>query len=157
MLGARFLLSSLFLSLALSMPASACLQPPGGDALRHEALLWINQERGRVGLTAFRPSPVLDRAAQRHACDNAAHNRMSHTGSDGSWFGERIQRAGYSYRRATENVALGYRDARSVVAAWMRSPSHRQNVLDRGTHELGLGLARGRDGRLHWVMVSGRR
>jgi uncharacterized protein YkwD len=100
---------------------------------------------------------VLDRVAQHHACDNARHNRMSHTGSDGSQFGERIRRAGYSYRRANENVALGYNSPATVVAAWMRSPGHRQNVLDRGTQETGLGVAAGRDGRLHWVMVSGRR
>jgi uncharacterized protein YkwD len=150
--------AAFLMSMVLALPASAaCVAPPDGAALRHEALLRINQERGRAGLAALRPSPVLDQAAQRHACDNAAHNRMSHTGSDGSHFGQRILRAGYSYRRANENVALGYHYAASVVAAWMRSPGHRQNVLDRGTHELGLGLARGSDGRLHWVMVSGRR
>jgi len=140
----------------LAAPSAACILPQGGEALQREALLWINQERGRAGLPGLRPAQILDRVAQRHACDNAAHNRMSHTGSDGSFFGERIRRAGYSYRRANENVALGYRDARSVVTAWMRSPGHRQNVLDRGTQELGLGVAKGRDGRLHWVMVSGR-
>ena len=144
-------------TLCLSLPAAACSTPAGADLLRHETLLRINQERGRAGLTALRPSPLLDRVAQRHACDNAYHNRLSHTGSDGSHFGERIMRAGYSYRRANENVAIGYHDAASVVAAWMHSSGHRQNVLDRGTHEVGLGLARGRDGRFHWVMVSGRR
>ena len=149
--------AAFLLALTLALPAAACVVPPGGDAMRQDALLRINQERSRAGLTALRPSPMLDQAAQRHACDNAAHNRMGHTGSDGSHFGERIRRAGYSYRRANENVAMGFNDAPSVVAAWMRSPGHRQNVLDRGTHEMGLGLARGRDGRLHWVMVSGRR
>ncbi len=149
--------TAFLIAATLALPAVACVVPLGGDMLRSEALMLINQERSRAGLAALRPSPVLDRAAQRHACDNAAHNRMSHTGSDGSHFGERIRQAGYSYRRATENVALGYNDGASVVAAWMRSPGHRQNVLDRGTQETGLGLARGRDGRLHWVMVSGRR
>jgi uncharacterized protein YkwD len=152
-----YLALTVLLGLAITAPAAACIAPPGGESLRHEALLWINQERGRAGLVALSPSPVLNQIAQRHACDNAAHNRMSHTGSDGSQFGERILRAGYSYRRANENVALGYSNAAEVVAAWMRSPGHRQNVLDRGTLEMGLGLAQGRDGRLHWVMVSGRR
>lgn len=150
-------LPALIVAAALALPAAACVVPPGGDALRHEALVRINHERARAGLMALAPSPVLDGAAQRHACDNAAHNRMSHTGSDGSQFGERIRRAGYSYRRANENVALGFSDAAAVVSAWMRSPGHRQNVLDRGTQEIGLAVARGRDGRLHWVMVSGRR
>jgi uncharacterized protein YkwD len=149
--------AALLLAATLALPAAACIVPQGSEAMRQEALHRINQERGRAGLTALRPSPALDQAAQRHACDNAAHNRMSHTGSDGSRLRDRIRRVGYSFRRANENVALGFNDAASVVAAWMHSPGHRQNVLDRGTQETGLGLARGNDGRLHWVMVSGRR
>ena len=149
--------ASLALCLALAVPATACTVPQDAEALRQETLLRINQERGRAGLVPLRPSLVLNRVAQEHACDNARHNRMSHTGSDGSLFGERIRRAGYSYRRANENVALGFRDTASVVTSWMRSRGHRQNVLDRGTEDLGLGIAQGADGRLHWVMVSGRR
>ncbi len=151
------LAASLLLFMLPALSAAACTPPPGGDALRHEVAARINHERARAGLATLRPSPLLDGVAQRHACDNAAHNRMSHTGSDGSQVGERFRRAGYSFRRANENVALGQRDAATVVGAWMRSPGHRHNMLDRGTQELGLGLARGADGRLHWVMVSGRR
>jgi uncharacterized protein YkwD len=141
----------------LALPAVACAVPPGGEALRIEALARINAERGRAGVQALSPSPALERAAQLHACDSAAHGRMSHTGSDGSRFGDRIRRAGYSYRRASENVALGHADAASLVAGWMGSRGHRRNLLDRGVQEIGLGLARGRNGHLYWVMVAAAR
>lgn len=146
--------AALLLALTLALPAAACLVPPGADAARSEALLRINQERGRAGLAALQSSPVLDRVAQDHACDNATRGRISHTGSDGSQLGQRLRRVGYAFRRANENVAFGHSTASAVIAGWMHSPGHRQNILDRGTREFGLGLARAGDGRLHWVMVS---
>jgi len=153
---AAFLLAALLAAL-LAVPAAACRLPADAEALRHETLQRINHERSRAGLNALYPSPALNQAAQRHACDNAARNQMSHTGSDGSRLRDRIRRVGYSFRRANENVAMGFNQPETVVSAWMHSPGHRQNILDRGTVETGLGLARAGDGSMHWVMVSGRR
>ena len=150
----RFALSAL-ISLSAALPAAACDAPANAAQLAHVLMLEINQERGRAGLPALRMSPQLTQAAQAHACDSARHNRMSHTGTDGSNFGQRIIRAGYNYRSATENVALGFPEPGQVLRAWMRSPGHRQNILARRPNELGLGVARGRDGRTHWVMKSG--
>jgi uncharacterized protein YkwD len=39
----------------------------------------------------------------------------------------------------------------------LHSSSHRQNLLEAKTTELGVGVALGRDGRLHWVMNGGLR
>jgi uncharacterized protein YkwD len=71
----------------------------------------------------------------------AAHQNMSHTGSDGSSPGDRITAAGYSWSAYGENVAYGYGTPESVMAAWMASPGHRQNILDCGFKEIGVGLA----------------
>lgn len=151
----RHLALSAVLALAVAAPAMACQVPLNAGQLTHVLMLEINQERGRAGLPALRMSPQLSQAAQAHACDSAKANRMSHTGTDGSNFGQRIIRAGYNYRSATENVALGFPEPGQVVRAWMRSPGHRQNILARRPNELGLGVVRGRDGRTHWVMKSG--
>jgi len=45
-----------------------------------------------------------------------------------------------------ENIAWGTSDRTSpgkIVRAWMRSPGHRRNILDRRFDELGLGIALG--------------
>ena len=79
---------------------------------------------------------------------------MSHTGGDGSTLAVRIDRVGYSWSRIGENVAVGFPDAASVVAAWMASPGHRDNILSVNT-QFGLGLTLGVDGRPYWTQVFG--
>ena len=57
-------------------------------------------------------------------------NYWAHFAPDGStspW--DFIHQSGYNYIFAGENLAKGFTDANSVVAAWMNSPSHRENIL----------------------------
>ena len=153
----RFLWVLGLLALVSAAPAVACNIPANAANLAYRLMQEINAERARHGLNELGISRQLMQAAQHHACDGARNNRLSHFGTDGSSFGERIIRAGYHYRSATENVALGFPDPALVLQAWMRSPGHRKNILARGPDELGLGIAQGRDGRMHWVMKSGLR
>jgi uncharacterized protein YkwD len=49
-----------------------------------------------------------------------------------------------------ENLAWGTGDVASparIVDAWMHSPGHRRNILDRRFREIGIGLAPGAPGR----------
>ncbi|WP_030339785.1 CAP domain-containing protein [Streptomyces sp. NRRL S-1022] len=106
-----------------------------------EILRLVNAERGKAGCQALTLNPVLTKAAQAHSEDMAAHQNMSHTGSDGSAPGDRITRAGYAWSSYGENVAYGYGTAGQVMAAWMSSPGHRANILNCGFKEIGVGLA----------------
>lgn len=153
----RRLALPVFLVLLSAMPASACTVPSNATELAHQLLHQINHERERFRLPDLRMSPGLSRAARMHACDNANHNRLSHIGTDGSSVGTRVTRVGYDFRLLTENVALGHKSPEQVLKAWLESSSHRQNILEGRTNELGVGVAVGRDGRLHWVMNGGLR
>ncbi len=64
---------------------------------------------------------------------------MSHTGSNGSSFDERVRAAGYP-RPAAENVAFGQSSADIVVAAWMDSEGHRRNILNCEYTAIGVGF-----------------
>ena len=114
---------------------------------------YINAERRRYGLVALGLDSRLNAAAQNHANDMAARNRMTHTGSDGSNGGTRITRAGYRWSSWGENVAYGYTTARSVVSAWLQSPPHRANMLNGGFRHMGLGVARAANGTMYWCLV----
>jgi len=59
-----------------------------------------------------------------------------------------------NWRRVGENVGFGP-DVRTVQEAFMRSPGHRANLLDRDYTQIGVGVAR-RDGRV-WVVQVFRR
>ena len=141
-------------ALLAPLSAAACDVPGNLAAVRAELIRDINAQRAGNGMAALAPSPQLAEAAQKHACDNAGHNKMSHAGSDGSRFGARIRRAGYSYGKANESVGYGYRDPAAIVQGWMNSDGHRRNILASGTRDIGVGMAMGSDGTAYWVMVT---
>ncbi|MGW7817597.1 CAP domain-containing protein [Streptomyces puniciscabiei] len=101
----------------------------------------VNAERAKVGCHPLTVNPELTKAAQAHSADMAAHQNMSHTGSDGSSPGDRITRAGYSWSAYGENVAYGYATPEQVMNGWMNSPGHRANILNCSYKEIGVGLA----------------
>ncbi|MEU6383651.1 CAP domain-containing protein [Streptomyces bauhiniae] len=110
-----------------------------GDVARVVEL--VNAERAKVGCSPVKLNSTLTKAAQDHSADMAAHNTMSHTGSDGSDPGSRITAAGYRWSAYGENVAYGYATPEQVMAGWMDSPGHRENILNCSYQEIGVGLA----------------
>ncbi|WP_250402794.1 CAP domain-containing protein [Streptomyces cellostaticus] len=101
----------------------------------------VNAERGKAGCSPLTLNATLTKAAQEHSEDMAAHQNMSHTGSDGSSPGDRITAAGYTWSSYGENVAYGYATAEQVMDGWMSSPGHRANILNCSFKEIGVGLA----------------
>lgn len=148
------LLAALLLAPGLAL---ACTLPQGADVMRAEVVALTNQQRTAKGMPPLTEDPALTQAAQDHACDMAQSQRMSHSGSDGSTLPTRMNRAGYTFGEAAENVAAGYADAASVMAGWMNSHGHRRNILDRTLRDIGVGVARGSDGMLYWTMDLGTR
>ncbi len=60
---------------------------------------------------------------------------------------------GIKYTAAGENIAMGQRTASEVMNAWMNSPGHRNNILSPSFSEIGVGLAKGPNGRLYWTQM----
>lgn len=134
-------------------PASAKC-PASAEAAAYQAhiLSATNALRAQNGLPSLRASPSLARVAQAHACDNAAQQSYSHAGSDGSTLTDRLARGRYKLGRAAENTGLGFAgNPERMMSFWVNSPRHRDNLLDPGVTELGLGLADG--AKPAWVLV----
>lgn len=124
-------------------------------AIAQEILRLVNVERRRVNAPPLVLNDKLTAAAQRHAQDMATSRRMSHTGSDGSTMRSRIDATQYNWSTIGENVAMGQPTAAAVMAAWMNSPGHRQNILNPAFTELGVGYATGAN-RPYWAQVFAR-
>ncbi|MFV2100409.1 CAP domain-containing protein [Micromonospora sp. LOL_024] len=101
----------------------------------------VNAERAKAGCEAVSIDQKLTTAAQRHSQDQADHQNMSHTGSDGSEPRERIDRVGYVWRTFGENVAWNQQTPAAVMDAWMNSDGHRANILNCSFTEIGVGVA----------------
>jgi uncharacterized protein YkwD len=113
-----------------------------------------NVRRAKAGLPPLFPNALLDAAATGHARDMAERRKMSHRGGDGSSPFDRIDRQGYRYRAAGENVAYGFDDVESVMLGWMKSPGHRRNILGKYS-EIGVGRAIAKDGSAYWSVTFG--
>ena len=67
----------------------------------------LNAYRAENGLGPVKLNNKLSLASKVHAKDLAKAGIISHTGTDGSTHGDRVQRQGYYFSIAGENVATG--------------------------------------------------
>ena len=133
-------------------PAPAGSATPGSSSAAAQVVALTNAERAKAGLGALTVSGKLTAAAAAHSADQASHNTMTHTGSNGSSMSQRISATGFAWRALGENVAMGYANANSVMTGWMNSPGHRKNILTPGFTMIGVALAAAADGSLYWTM-----
>ncbi|WP_432904489.1 CAP domain-containing protein [Micromonospora matsumotoense] len=113
----------------------------GGGSQAQQVVDLVNAERAKAGCAAVTVDDKLTLAAQQHSQDQADHKSMTHTGSDGSNAGQRLDRAGYSWRTYGENVAWNQQTPAAVMNAWMNSSGHRANILNCAFTEIGVGVA----------------
>ncbi|NBV77397.1 CAP domain-containing protein [bacterium] len=102
-----------------------------------------NQDRAAQGVPGLRVSSVLQKAAQLKADDMVKRSYFAHTAPDGTepwhWF----DAVGYRYARAGENLAVFFSESEDVQKAWMNSPTHRANILNKDYDEVGIAVAYG--------------
>lgn len=81
----------------------------------------------------------------------ADHETMSHVGSDGSSFKDRIEREQYTWSAAGENIAAGYHTVSSVMNGWLASPGHCKNIMSPNFTEFGAA-----ESNYYWTQVFAR-
>lgn len=124
----------------------------------YEIFELINQERRRKGLSALYWDDDLARMARNYSRKMARENFFSHYDSDGDSVSERATRSRVTgWRKIGENLFYAQGMSNNfqslAVRGWMRSPSHRQNILDRAWTDSGIGIAKTRDGRIYVTQV----
>ncbi|WP_229399401.1 CAP domain-containing protein [Micromonospora okii] len=122
-------------------PTPKVVVAPGVSTQAAEVVNLVNAERAKAGCGALKINDKLMKAAQAHSQDQADNRKMSHTGSDGSDVGERLDRVGYAWRAYGENVAWNQQTPAAVMNAWMNSSGHRANILNCSFTQIGVGVA----------------
>lgn len=113
-------------------------------AIQSEALIDLaNQNRKNTKLSPLSANSRLAMAAQMKADDMAQKGYFSHTSPEGltPWFW--FEKTGYKFVYAGENLAINFHDTNDVNNAWMASPAHRSNILNRYFTEVGIGVSKG--------------
>lgn len=140
-----------------AMGCTAQGRAAGPKAYELSLLVQVNAQRANSGVPPLAWCAALGRSATAHSNDQAAHNTMSHVGSDGSDLGTRVLRAGYrGWTALGENIAAGYASESAVLYAWMNSPGHAANILSPNYTHMGSGIAASANGTRYWTQDFGR-
>ncbi len=122
-----------------------------------DVITWTNKNRAdNGGLEALTENAKLDESAQMKVDDMFKQQYFEHVSPDGVGVSDLGKKVDYEYIVIGENLALGnFKDAQSLLNAWMASPGHRANILNTKYTEIGVavghGMFRGQD---TWLAVQ---
>jgi len=142
-----------------ALDVGAAVAPgPLGTATATGLRLWTdcvsltNVARARAGVPPVTVDVRVANAATAQSNYQAAQQRMTHVGDGGTDAGSRLRAQAYVWSTWGENVAAGQGDCTSVMSAWMASPGHKANILNRLFVHIGIGNAVGANGVHYWTM-----
>lgn len=102
-----------------------------------------NEIRQEYGLATVTENTLLNQAAQYKAQDMLQNSYFSHYSPIGisPWYW--IEKSGYDYYYAGENLAMNFLDSEEVVRGWFNSPTHKDNLLNANYQEMGIAVISG--------------
>lgn len=133
-----------------SEPTPTPTSPPNSDIPDEEAAQRVaivtltNAFRARAELERLELNPHLSLSAQAYAERMAAENYFEHNSPGGDAPKDRCDEAGYTGSHLGENIARGYVTPHDTMVGWIKSPSHRRNLMLEGARDIGVGHAIGR-------------
>lgn len=114
----------------------------------------VNKERIFANLPPLKLNGKLNIAARNKALDMSNQHYFSHISPvNGKKWSDFIKESEYNYEEAGENLANGFENPTEMVAAWMKSPSHKENILNKDVDETGIGYAYGKLGGIPTIFV----
>jgi len=115
-----------------------------------------NKERIAGGLTPLTPNDKLAASAKLKVDDMIKLEYFEHNSPTGVTVSDLGNEVGYNYVIMGENLALGnFTGAADLVDAWMKSPGHRENIMNTSYMEIGIYAAQGEyQGRKVWFAVQ---
>jgi uncharacterized protein YkwD len=152
---------------------SACAEDPNLDALSATdfsvaAIDAVNKARAEDRVCGTTPhsaaGPVqwdgrLADAAMMQVDFLQEKDLFTHQGENGSRVGDRAMAAGYDWVAVGENLAAGHTSLDSVIADWIKSPSHCSTLMRATYVDAGFAFVPGANGnayRSYWALVLGR-
>ncbi len=115
-----------------------------------------NRERAKENLSQLKENTKLNLSAEKKVNDMFARQYFEHVSPSGVGVSDLGQAVGYEYIIIGENLALGnFKDDKAVIAAWMASPGHRANMMNKNYTEMGAYARKGTfEGKETWLAVQ---
>lgn len=112
--------------------------------IAEEMIQLTNQARKEDGEPLLKVSPVLSKAALQKGEDMMQRGYFSHDTPEGKKPWSWIDKKDYDYIFAGENLAMDFTSGEMIQKAFMKSPSHRRNILDIDFKEIGVAVVSGK-------------
>jgi len=115
----------------------------------------VNKARNIQGVESLSESAKLDKVAADKLQDMVENKYFAHTSPEGKnpwyWFGKNK----YNYEYAGENLAIDFMTAEKQHEAWMKSETHKKNILNPNFTEIGVAVGTGEiDGHISIIAVQ---
>jgi len=151
----NFAAAALLLSLTFIFGAGTASAIFIEDELRVFKL--VNQERARRGLSALQWDDRLADLARSYSEEMSDKNFFDHFDRQGLSVVDRARKARIkNWDRIGENLFFCEWNGQYTslaIRGWLRSPTHRDNMLDPGWTATGIGIARSRSGEIFMTEV----
>lgn len=121
-----------------------------------EIIKWTNFYRDQEHLPPLTENQILDLVSDNKTNDMFEKQYFDHISPDGKSVADQVKTAGYRFKMVGENLALGdFKNEKELVDAWMASPGHRANILNKDFKEIGVSAKLGQyQGRTTWISVQ---
>lgn len=101
-----------------------------------------NKTRIKNNLPPLSSNVKLKKAAYLKGEDMRSHGYFAHYAPDGTapWYW--LEKVGYTYSFAGENLAINFTKSEDVERAWLGSKKHRENILNKNYEDIGIATIR---------------
>jgi len=120
-----------------------------------DLIVLINKERLDRGLETLKKNSLLMLSAKDKALDMVGKKYFEHISDDKiqPWFF--AEKNDYRYQAFAENIATDYFSANSVHRAFMDSEGHRENILGKDFHDIGIAIVPIRNNdKINYIVVE---
>ena len=119
------------------------------NSLSAQIVALCNEYRAEEGLEPLLEDPELDALAQIRADEIIIY--FEHERPDGSDCFTVMK--DYKCTLCGENIAAGQGEPKDVVEAWMNSPGHRDNIMNKDFKKIGIGYSEGGEYGAYWAQL----
>ena len=133
----------------VSIPLTQSAEASPSGTYENSVYSNTNAQRAKYDRVALKGARCLDTFAERQAKAMASQRRIYHQNLSPILKTCNLSTVG-------ENVAFGYPNGKSVVAAWMRSPGHKANILNTKYRLIAVGAYQDSGGSWYVSQVFGR-
>lgn len=113
------------------------------DISAQRIIVLTNEVRQQYNLPLVREDSLLNKAAEEKAEDMFENKYFGHYSPTNVSPWDWIDKSGYDYYYAGENLAMNFLDTEEVIKGWLNSPSHRENLLNKDYKDIGIAVVSG--------------